>query len=58
MLLTNCVSRTPLEALENFEKAVRADEMCGSQDPEDRPGIEEEYLKAKEELKIWMSCIP
>lgn len=58
MSLANCVSRTPLEALENFERAVRADEMRGSQDHDDRPGIEEEYLKAKEELKIWMSYIP
>ena len=50
MSLANCVSRTPQEALENFEKAVRADEMCGSQDPEDRPGNEEEYESAKAEL--------
>ena len=58
MRLTDCKSRTPREALENFEKAVRAVEMRGSQDPEERPGIEEKYLKAKEELKIWMSYIP
>lgn len=58
MSLAKCASRTPLEALENFEKAVRAVEMRGSQDPEDRPRIEEEYLKSKKELKIWMSYIP
>lgn len=36
--------------LERFEKAVRAHEMVGAQDPEDRPGIEEEYESAKAEL--------
>ena len=36
--------------LERFEKAVRAHEMSGAQDPEDRPGIEEEYESAKAEL--------
>lgn len=36
--------------LEHFEKAVRAHEMSGAQDPEDRPGIEEEYESAKAEL--------
>ena len=38
------------ELLERFEKAVRAHEMSGAQDPEDRPGIEEEYESAKAEL--------
>ena len=36
--------------LERFEKAVRAHEMLGAQDPEDWPGIEEEYESAKAEL--------
>lgn len=36
--------------LKRFEKAVRAREMIGAQDPEDRPGIEEEYKSAREEL--------
>lgn len=36
--------------LKRFEKAVRAHEMSGAQDPEDRPGIEEEYESAKAEL--------
>lgn len=58
MTLTDCKSRTPREALENFEKAVRAHEMVGAQDPEDRPGIEEEYETAKAELLTWMSYIP
>ena len=58
MHLTDCKSRTPREALENFEKAVRAHEMIGAQDPEDRPGIEEEYETAKAELLTWMSYIP
>lgn len=38
------------ELLERYEKAVRAHEMLGSQDPEDWPGIEEEYESAKAEL--------
>ena len=38
------------ELLGRFEKAVRAHEMSGAQDPEDRPGIEEEYESAKAEL--------
>jgi hypothetical protein len=38
------------ELLERFEKAVRAHEMLGAQDPEDWPGIEEEYESAKAEL--------
>ncbi len=50
MSLTDCKSKSPQEALENFEKAVRAREMIGAQDPEDRPGIEEEYKSAREEL--------
>ena len=41
-----------------FEKAVRAHEMAGAQDPEDRPGIEDEYLEAKAELSICMSYVP
>lgn len=36
--------------LERFEKAVRAHEMLGAQDPEDWSGIEEEYESAKAEL--------
>lgn len=39
-----------VKLLERFEKAVRAHEMSGAQDPEDRPGIEEEYESAKAEL--------
>lgn len=39
-----------IEALERFEKAVRAHEMLGTQDPEDWPGIKEEYEYAKAEL--------
>lgn len=35
------------ELLERYEKAVRAHEMLGAQDPEDWPGIEEEYKAAK-----------
>lgn len=38
------------ELLERYEKAVRAHEMLGAQDPEDWPGIEEEYKSAKAEL--------
>lgn len=38
------------ELLKRFEKAVRAHEMLGAQDPEDWPGIEEEYESAKAEL--------
>lgn len=38
------------ELLERYEKAVRAHEMLGAQDPEDWPGIEEEYESAKAEL--------
>lgn len=38
------------ELLERYEKAVRAHEMLGTQDPEDWPGIEEEYESAKAEL--------
>lgn len=41
--------------LKRFEKAVRAHEMSGAQDPEDRPGIEEEYESAKAELLKRMS---
>lgn len=40
----------PIEALERYEKAVRAHEMLGAQDPEDWPGIEKEYESAKAEL--------
>ena len=36
--------------LERYEKAVRAHEMLGTQDPEDWSGIEEEYESAKVEL--------
>lgn len=36
--------------LERYEKAVRAHEMLGTQDPEDWSGIEEEYESAKAEL--------
>ncbi len=36
--------------LERFEKAVRAHEMLGAQDPEDWSGIEKEYESAKTEL--------
>lgn len=39
-----------IEALERFEKAVRAHEMLGAQDPEDWPGIEKEYESAKAEM--------
>ncbi|ATS92466.1 hypothetical protein St11Ph5_00002 [Escherichia phage St11Ph5] len=38
------------ELLERYEKAVRAHEMLGAQDPEDWSGIEEEYESAKAEL--------
>lgn len=38
------------ELLERYEKAVRAHEMLGAQDPEDWPGIEKEYESAKAEL--------
>lgn len=38
------------ELLERYEKAVRAHEMLGAQDPEDWSGIEEEYKAAKAEL--------
>ena len=58
MSLTDCKSESPREALENFEKAVRAHEMIGAQDPEDRPGIEEEYKAAKAELLVWFSYLP
>lgn len=58
MSLTDCKSKSPQEALENFEKAVRAHEMVGAQDPEDRPGIEEEYEIAKAEMLTWLSYIP
>ncbi|AFR51954.1 hypothetical protein ECBP1_0003 [Escherichia phage ECBP1] len=40
----------PIKALERYEKAVRAHEMLGAQDPEDWPGIEKEYESAKAEL--------
>ena len=36
--------------LERYEKAVRAHEMLGAQDPEDWPGIKKEYECAKAEL--------
>lgn len=58
MSLTDCKSESPQEALENFEKAVRAHEMLGAHDPEDWQGIEEEYKSAKAELLTWLSYIP
>ena len=39
------------DVLARFEAAVRAEEMCGSQDPEDRPLIQEEYEQAKAEIE-------
>lgn len=34
-------------ALKRYEKAVRAHEFLGSQPPEDRPSIEEEFQAAR-----------
>lgn len=36
--------------IEDFEKAVRLDEMKGSQDPEDMDNIEKHYKKTKNRL--------
>ena len=48
-----------MEAVMNrFESAVRAHEMRGAQDPEDRPGIEDEYQEAKAELAECLSWVP
>lgn len=58
MSITNCKAKTPEEALERFEKAIRADEMRGMQDPEDRPGIQDEYEDAKAEMLWWIKYIP
>jgi len=46
------------ESLERFEAAVRAHEMAGAQDPEDREDIYAEYEAAKEELAEWLTWVP
>lgn len=43
---------------ERFEAAVRAHEMAGAQDPEDREAIYEEYEAAKAELLECLSWVP
>lgn len=59
MSLTNCVSRTPQEALENFDKAAQAFGVMKEHEGTIAYAIvNHEYLHAKEELKIWMSYIP
>lgn len=46
------------ESLKRFEAAVRAHEMAGAQDPEDREDIYAEYEAAKEELAEWLTWVP
>lgn len=62
MHLTDCKSRTPQEALENFEEAVRQQEHYQADLQhygESEIDISDETVeKAKEELLIWMSYIP
>lgn len=43
---------------ERFEAAVRAHEMAGAQDPEDRDAIYAEYEAAKAELLECLSWVP
>ena len=66
MRLTDCKSRTPREALENFEEAVRQQEQYQSDihhygesdiDISDE-SVDSKYQKAKAELLTWMSYIP
>lgn len=49
---TNTVNTAKLEKLlKRFEKAVRADEMAGSQPPEVMEEIQAEYERAKDLLR-------
>ena len=66
MHLTDCKSRTPREALENFEESVRQQEQYQSDihhygesdiDISDET-VDSKYQKAKTELLTWLSYIP
>lgn len=53
-----CITDEMTQVMERFEKAVRAHEMAGAQDPEDREEIYNEYLAAKTELCECLAWIP
>lgn len=66
MSLTDCKYKSPQEALENFEEAVRQQEQYQSDihhygesdiDISDET-VDSRYHKAKAELLVWLSYIP
>ena len=46
-----------LEAMNRFEAAVRADEMKGTQPPEEHNDIKQELDEARDELEDYLSQI-
>lgn len=60
MLLTDCKTESPQEALEIFEEAVRKRTWAAYNRPNDSVILEanQEYEAAKAELLKWMSYIP
>lgn len=59
MSLADCKSRTPQEALENFEEAAKAFGLLEQFEGTIAYAVANTALKeAREELLIWMSYIP
>lgn len=64
MLIEDCKSKTPREALERFEVSVRAQEMyiseiqhCGESSI-DSDEVNKNYDETKAELLVWFSYLP
>lgn len=59
MSLTDCKAKSPQEALERFEEAVRTHEgLQNDRNQFDPQVVEAEYQEAKAEMLTWMPYIP
>ena len=57
MSMTDCKTKSPKEALEQFEDALR-NKIYAENNYLDSSAQEELYRKARAELLVWMSYIP